>query len=117
MTRERILYFDCAAGVSGDMLLAGLIDLGVPIKALRAELDKLNVPGFRLVRSKASRGGIRGTRVRVDTPDDRGYRHLKDFERALKRSRLEKRSKERSVAFIRRIFEAEAKVHGATSRG
>ncbi len=112
---ERILYFDCAAGVSGDMTLAGLLDLGVPLKALNAELDKLDLPGFRLVRSKASRGGIRGTRVRVEAPDDRGYRHFKDFERALKKSRLSNKTRERALALVRRIFEAEASVHGSTA--
>jgi hypothetical protein len=111
---ERILYFDCAAGVAGDMTIAALLDLGVPIKHLRAELDKLNVKGFRVVRSKAVRGGISGTRFRVDAPRDRGHRHWTDFERVLTKSRLSKGVKERSLALIRRVFEAEAKVHGKT---
>ena len=111
---QRILYFDCSAGAAGDMILAALLDLGVPIKDLRAELDKLDVKGFRVVRSKAIRGGIHGTRVRVDTPGDRGHRHWSDFERVLKKSRLSKGVKERSLALIRRLFEAEAKVHGKT---
>jgi len=111
---KSVLYFDCAAGVAGDMTIAGLLDLGVSAKALRAELDKLDVAGFRLVRSKATRGGIRGTRVRVDAPNDRGYRHLKDFDQALKKSRLAKKSKDRARELIRRIFEAEAAVHGST---
>ena len=111
---QRILYFDCSAGAAGDMILAALLDLGVPVKDLRAELDKLDVQGFRVVRSKAIRGGIHGTRVRVDTPGDRGHRHWSDFERVLKKSRLSKGVKERSRALIRRVFEAEAKVHGKT---
>ena len=78
---ERVLYFDCSAGVSGDMTLAALVDVGVPFKDLRAELDKLNVSGYRIVRSKARRGGIHGTRVRVEAPGDRGHRHWADFER------------------------------------
>lgn len=111
---KRILYFDCSAGAAGDMILAALLDLGVPVKALRAELDKLDVKGFRLVRSKAIRGGIHGTRVRVDTPGDRGYRHWSDFERVIEKSRLSKSVKECSLGLIRRVFEAEAKVHGKT---
>ena len=111
---QRILYFDCSAGAAGDMILAALLDLGVPVKDLRAELDKLDVKGFRVVRSKAIRGGIHGTRVRVDTPGDRGHRHWSDFERVLTKSRLSKGVKERSLALIRRLFEAEAKVHSKT---
>ena len=109
---ERILYLDCHAGAAGDMLNAALIDLGVPFKALSAELDKLNVKGFRVVRSKAVRGGIRGTRFRVDAPGDKGHRHWADFERIIHKSKLAKPVKERSLALIRRVFEAEAKVHG-----
>ncbi len=111
---DRILYFDCAAGAAGDMTVAALLDLGVPIKDLRTELDKLDVKGFRVVRSKAVRGGISGTRFRVDAPGDRGHRHWADFERVLKKSRLSKGVKQRSLALIRRVFEAEAKVHGKT---
>jgi uncharacterized protein (TIGR00299 family) protein len=109
---ERVLYLDCHAGAAGDMLNAALLDLGVPFKALSAELDKLNVKGFRVVRSKAVRGGIRGTRFRVDAPGDRGHRHWADFERVIKRSKLTKPVKDRSLALIRRVFEAEARVHG-----
>ena len=111
---ERVLYFDCSAGASGDMILAALIDLGVPFKALVKELEKLGVPGFRLVRSRSKRGGIAGTRIRVLTQGDRGHRHWSDFERLVGRSRLSPRVKERSLALIRRIFEAEAAVHGET---
>lgn len=111
---DRILYFDCAAGAAGDMIIAALLDLGVPIKSLRAELDKLNVTGFRVVRSKAMRGGIHGTRFRVEAPSDRGHRHWSDFERIIGKSRLSPGIKTRSLALFRRVFEAEAKVHGKT---
>jgi uncharacterized protein (TIGR00299 family) protein len=111
---ERVLYLDCSAGASGDMILAGLVDVGVSFKALVRELDKLGVSGFRLVRSRAKRGGIAGTRIRVETKGDRGHRHWSDFERLVGRSRLSPRVKERSLALIRRVFEAEAAVHGET---
>ena len=111
---ENVLYFDCSSGVSGDMILAGIVDVGVPLKALRAELEKLDIGGFRLVRSTGNRGGLRGTRIRVETPKDVGYQHWKDFDRILKKSRLGKSSKDRSRDLIRRIFEVEALVHGAT---
>ena len=112
--RDRVLFVDCASGVSGDMVLGALVDVGVPLRSLRTELGKLGVEGFRLARSVATRGGIRGTRIRVETPGDRGYRHWADFERIFRRSKLAPRIKERSLGLIRRIFEAEAKVHGST---
>ena len=113
--REKVLFIDCASGVSGDMLLGALLDLGVPLAALKRELSKLPVGGFRLTRSRGTRGGVSGTQLRVATPRDRGYRHWSDFERILRRSRLSAEVKSRSLALVRRLFEAEAEVHGETA--
>jgi uncharacterized protein (TIGR00299 family) protein len=113
--REKVLFIDCTAGASGDMLLGALVDLGVSFAALKRELSKLGVDGFRLSRARGSRGGIEGTHIRVLAPDDRGYRHLSDFERALRESRLSRKLKARSIALVRRLFEAEAEVHGKTA--
>jgi hypothetical protein len=113
--REKVLFIDCASGVSGDMLLGALVDLGVPLAALKRELSKLSVGGFRLTRSRGARGGVSGIHIRVATPGDRGYRHWSDFERILRRSRLSAEMKSRSLALVRRLFEAEAEVHGETA--
>ncbi len=113
--REKVLFVDCTSGASGDMLLGALVDLGVPLAALKRELSKLSVPGFRLARSRGRRGGIAGTHVRVMTPGDRGYRHWADFERILRKSRFSASVKSRSLELIRRLFEAEAKVHDETA--
>jgi uncharacterized protein (TIGR00299 family) protein len=112
--REKVLFVDCSSGVSGDMLLGALVDLGVPLAALKRELSKLSVSGFRLARSRGARGGVSGTHLRVETPGDRGYRHWSDFERTLRGSRLAAEVKSRSLGLIRRLFEAEAVVHGET---
>ncbi|MDR1573192.1 MAG: LarC family nickel insertion protein [Clostridiales Family XIII bacterium] len=65
---KRILYFDCVAGISGDMTLGALLHLGADIDRLRAELDKLGVSGFSLVPGKAQMNGITGVSldVRID---------------------------------------------------
>lgn len=61
-----ILYYDCFAGLSGDMNLAAMIDLGVEPEYLRAELDKLGLSDeFELVVSNGAQNGIHGTRVDV----------------------------------------------------
>jgi uncharacterized protein (TIGR00299 family) protein len=112
MEEKPLLYFDCVGGISGDMTLGALIDMGLSLKALTAELDKLKVRGYQLKTSRASRSGIRGTRLRVETPRDKGYRHFADFTRIIERSRLSLEAKEKSLELIRRIFAAEARVHG-----
>jgi uncharacterized protein (TIGR00299 family) protein len=113
--REKVLFIDCTAGASGDMLLGALVDLGVPLAAMKRELSKLPVSGLRLTRSRGVRGGVEGTHLRVVTPGDRGYRHWSDFERIVRRSRLSSSVKSRALALVRRLFEAEADVHGETA--
>ena len=48
----KILYYDCFAGISGDMNLGAMIDLGVDPAFLKEELRKLNIDGFHLEVSK-----------------------------------------------------------------
>ena len=70
---SRIAYFDCASGASGDMVLGALVDLGLPLDRLRAELAKLPLTGYRLEARKVERAGIQATKVHVvvegETPD------------------------------------------------
>ncbi len=61
----KVLYYDCAAGISGDMHLGAMVDLGVPPEHLEAELKKLGLPGWRLRFTRDSRKGIGGTRADV----------------------------------------------------
>jgi len=109
---KRLLYFDCGGGASGDMTLGAMLDLGLSVQSLTRELGKLKVRGFQLKASRASRSGIRGTRLRVETPNDRGYRHFSEFTRVIEASRLSDAVKARSLELIRRVFAAEARVHG-----
>jgi len=110
----KLLYFDCSAGVSGDMILGGLIDAGLRARDLKRELERLGTRGFSLAASRATRGGIRGTRVTVRAPGDPGHRHFRDFARILKKSRLSASVRGRSLALLKRIYEVEARVHGTT---
>jgi uncharacterized protein (TIGR00299 family) protein len=64
------LYFDCFAGIAGDMALGALLDLGVPEEAVRAELDKLRLAGWRLTRERVKRGALVGTKVHVIVDGD-----------------------------------------------
>lgn len=62
----KILYYDCFAGISGDMNLAAMIDLGVEPEHLRFELSRLGLDHeFELKVTAGSRHGICGTRVDV----------------------------------------------------
>lgn len=108
----KIAYFDCFSGISGDMILGALVDAGVEADQLKTTLADLPISGYDLEMQKASRKGLRGTRVRVRTQAQEVERHLHEIEGIIENSGLSESIKDRSVAIFRRLGEAEAKVHG-----
>ncbi len=63
--RGATLYFDCYAGIAGDMTLAALIDLGVPEQAVRDALSRLALPGWELRVYPTRKGAMAATKVDV----------------------------------------------------
>ncbi|MEA1958630.1 MAG: nickel pincer cofactor biosynthesis protein LarC [Chloroflexota bacterium] len=107
----KIGYLDCISGVSGDMLLGALIDCGLPIDRLAAEIDKLHLSGCGISALPDKRGAINGTRVTVSTGGDRSRRTLRDIIDIISKSDLDAAVKKSSVSIFERLAEAEAKVH------
>ena len=132
-------YFDCTFGASGDMVLGALIDAGVEVEYLRAELQKLGVDGYTLSAEKVVRQGISGTQVRVELEEhhqsqvqhdherhseqhehESGERHhshqhsrgLNEVLRLIAASGLSERVKRDSSEVFRRLADAEGQVHG-----
>lgn len=110
----RIAYFDCFSGISGDMTLGALVDAGLDLALLRAELEKLNVPGWSIEAERGVRYGIAGTRLHVRTAEQHEHRHLSDIARILEASALPSDVQERALAIFTRLADAEAAVHGTT---
>lgn len=110
---KKILYYDCFAGISGDMNLGALVDLGVDAGYLEKELGRLNLEGFRLEVAGDSRKGIHGTRVTVviDHPENEKHRHLHHIEALINGSTLPDAVKQKALDIFDRVAEAEAKVH------
>ncbi|MEN8230669.1 MAG: nickel pincer cofactor biosynthesis protein LarC [Bacteroidota bacterium] len=110
---KRILYYDCFAGISGDMNLGALVDLGVDPDYLAKELGKLNIDGFSLEVNRDIRKGISGTKVTVviDNQENEKHRHLSHIEELINNSSLSDPVKEKSLAIFNLVAEAEAKVH------
>jgi hypothetical protein len=71
----KILYYDCFSGISGDMNLGALLDLGVSHETLISGLQKLNTGGWRLEITRDQRHGITGTKVTVVTDDNHEHDH------------------------------------------
>ncbi|MCX5680521.1 MAG: LarC family nickel insertion protein [Candidatus Omnitrophica bacterium] len=108
----RIAYFDCFSGISGDMTLGAFIDAGLSFKTLSDELAKLKIKGYRLKRSKTSRGGISGTSFKCIADGDAHSHSLKEIVSIIKKSSLDSRVKNTAVYIFENISAAEAKVHG-----
>jgi len=108
----RIAYFDCFAGISGDMTLGALLDAGVDEQAFRGETGKLGNLGFELQVSKVLKRGIEATDVRVMIEESHHHRKLNDVRRIIEESTLSDAVKSRAVEVFVRLAEAEGKVHG-----
>ena len=110
----RIAYFDCFSGASGDMLLASLLDAGLSLDDLRADLSSLDMGPYRLLAQKVTRHGLTGTHLRVlEGAGNWPARNLPAVEAIIRGSGLAEQSKERSLAVFRRIAEVEAAIHGS----
>src|SRR2546421_1313510 len=112
---SRVVYFDCPSGASGDMILGALVDVGVSVEALRAELAKLGLTGWTLEAREVRRGAFRATKVDVAV-ERAGHAHrgLGDIVRLLESSRLAPAIVAGAMRIFRRLAEAEARVHGTT---
>lgn len=109
----KVLYYDCFSGISGDMNLGAMVDLGIDIGYLRSELEKLRMEGWELISEKSQRHGITGTKIAVrQTKHEHVHRHLSHIEKIINGSALPDKVKELSMKIFMKIAEAEASVHG-----
>ena len=102
-----LAYFDCFSGISGDMTLGALVDAGVGIDALRAELAKLGLPGYEIKSEKVMRAGLAATKVHVILNEqEQPARHLSDIRRIIEASTLSSSIKQKSIAIFVKLAEA-----------
>ncbi len=132
----KILYYDCFAGISGDMNLCALIDLGVDEEYLKTELAKLKLEGYELNIKKDIRKGISGTRVEVKLMHEHNHTHnhhknqgnhahaveshhhgqhthrtFRDIKKIIDNSGLSAEVKSLSKKIFEKLAHAEAKIH------
>ncbi len=131
--KKKILYLDCFAGISGDMLVGSLLDLGWSEAELRGGLDLLGIGDeFFVEVSRQDRGSVMATKFDVHLEGGHGHQgghghfceeekghgghgHGRDFLAIvglIAKTGLPERVKERVVSVFRRIAEAEGKIHG-----
>src|SRR3954454_14683520 len=64
-TIREMLYLDCFSGASGDMVLGALLDLGLPLDALRSALGSLALEYGDIGAEKVTRAGVTATKFRL----------------------------------------------------
>lgn len=124
----KILYYDCSTGISGDMNLGALLDLGIDSGMFLHELSKLQLDHeFQVIINKSTKMGISGTKVDViitghdhshghdhdhsHTHDGGQQRNIGQIEAIINASTLSPRIKELSIKIFMQVAVAEAKVH------
>jgi pyridinium-3,5-bisthiocarboxylic acid mononucleotide nickel chelatase len=115
----KIAYFDCFSGISGDMTLGAMVDVGVDPELLKSELAKLKLDEYELSFAKVQKHGITGTKANVhlhhhehsDHHDHHHGRHLGDILQLIYESELSDDVKTKSKLVFTKLGEAEAKVH------
>lgn len=113
MMSNRIIHFDSIGGASGDMILASVIALGAPHKAIVSGIKTMGIGKFEISAKKAQDSYFAGLRVRVTVPDEgHPHRKLRDIDALLKKSKLPKSVQEMSIRVFTRLAEAEGRIHG-----
>jgi uncharacterized protein (TIGR00299 family) protein len=137
----KTLYLDIFSGISGDMLIGALIDLGVDAVALEREISKLGLDGYHLHAARKQKANIEGVKFDVhlghhqehthghshahghghDHDHDHEHSHGDEHEHGrnfarieelIRASKLSDWVKDKAVSVFRRVAEAEGKIHG-----
>lgn len=111
----RIAWFDCFAGISGDMTLGALLGAGWDRAALESLPRRLGLEGVSVHVESVRRGPFAAQRVDVRVQEEeQPHRHLHHVAAILERAELHPAVRARALAVFRRLAEAEAEVHGST---
>ncbi|KXG78407.1 hypothetical protein AN618_04740 [Fervidicola ferrireducens] len=108
----KLLYLDCFSGISGDMFLGALLDLGIDERDFIAELKKLPLSGYEIEIKKALKKGIAGTDVCIKSSEHHPHRGLKEIYDIIDKSALKPEVKKISKEAFLKLARAEGKIHG-----
>ena len=109
-----IVYFDCVAGASGDMILGSLIALGAPIEEIERRLRALPLSGFTIGAAEVKRHGFDALKLDVRTEETRSHRHFSEIRRILQEAGLPPRVLRRALGAFELLARAEAEAHGTS---
>ena len=109
---KKILYIDCFSGISGDMVVGALIDLGLELNYLKSELEKMDLDEYSISCEDVKINSISAKKFKVKITKPPAYRDYKDIKRIISSSSLQSDVKKTALKIFQVIAEAEAKIHG-----
>jgi pyridinium-3,5-bisthiocarboxylic acid mononucleotide nickel chelatase len=109
-----MLIFDPFAGISGDMSLAALLDLGLDEGWLHEFVGGLGLGAVGVAIERVNRRGIAAPRIAFTCPQETRHRHLRHVIEIIERSSAPERAQQLATEAFRRIALAEARIHGST---
>ncbi len=108
----RVLYLDMVAGISGDMTLGALADLGVPLDLIRENIERLDIEHVDIVERKVQQNGITAVKIDVRPSTQGPVRTFANIRNIIESSDLKSSVKERSLMIFHTLADAEGKIHG-----
>jgi uncharacterized protein (TIGR00299 family) protein len=108
-------YFDAFSGISGDMTVGALLDLGWPFEDLRRHIAGLPITGYELLRDHREHGPIRAVKFDVRTAESQPERTFTTIRAMLEAAALPSRARALALAAFRALAEAEGRVHGVAA--
>lgn len=110
---QRIAYFDCFSGASGDMLLGALLDAGLTLEQLESDLQALGLADYHLQVERRADHGITGIKFDVvDASQAHPLRHLGVIREIIGGADLPAEVAQKSLVVFERLAQAEAHIHG-----
>ena len=111
--KDNILYLECYSGISGDMVVASLIDLGVDLKYLKEALESVPIYGYTIKISKVKKNGVEACDFNVIIDEGHHvHRNLNDVFMIIKESKITLNAKKLAMKIFYIEAEAEAKAQG-----
>jgi pyridinium-3,5-bisthiocarboxylic acid mononucleotide nickel chelatase len=107
----RILYFDAFSGIAGDMTIAALVDLGVPMGVIADGVGKLGLSGYTLSLQHGRTGSLGACRFDVVVEEGHPQRTYREIDQLLAEAPLEEAVRDMARRIFRRLAVAEARVH------
>ncbi|MFP3867513.1 MAG: nickel pincer cofactor biosynthesis protein LarC [Desulfobacteraceae bacterium] len=108
---ERLAYFDCFSGLSGDMTLGALIEVGLDLEELSEALAELGLSGYTITADRVTKHHLTGTKVDIRLTTPQPHRSYFDIVSRIAAAPLPPPVRELSQAIFRSLAEAEAQVH------